>query len=229
MPLATKSNQPSPEPSTQKWLLQIRRGELRLVTDLAELIRLVLERRVERTSLLYRITEEPRAIADVPELAELFDAPKTPPPQAAHREVSGTFDPDSDEVPDLESISPLGSTADAFGDDYYEVPRSRWPAALLVVVGLAVVGGGGYLALRHTGAIAPPLAAVPPLAPVTLPPPVAAAPAPAPTPPPAAIPAPPAPEPTPPPAPVAAKAPEPTPAPPPAAGPGPAGRLAPEL
>src|SRR4051794_7800114 len=103
MPLATKSKEaemPSPERSSQKWLLQIRRGELRLITDLAELIRLVLERRVDRNSLLYRISEEPRAIADVPELAELFDAPTTPAPQT-RRDVSGehSFDPDSDEVP----------------------------------------------------------------------------------------------------------------------------------
>jgi hypothetical protein len=223
MPLAPKSKQaeiPGQEPGSQRWLLQIRRGELRLVTDLAELIRLVLERRVERTSLLYRITEEPRAISEVPELAELFDAPLTPPPQAAYREVSGTFDPNGDEVPDLESISPLGSTADAFGEDYYEVPRSRWPAVLLAIAGLAVVGGGGYLALRHSGSISAPLAAVPPPAPTVLPPPVAATPEPTPAPPPTAIPPPvatPAPAPTPPPAPVAAKPPEPPPAPPPAA------------
>src|SRR3954470_313958 len=106
MPLATNAKEakmPSPEPSSQRWLLQIRPGELRLITDLAELIRLVLERRVDRRSLLYRISEEPRAIADVPELAELFDAPITPAPaRMAGTEVSGTFDPNSDEVPDLE-------------------------------------------------------------------------------------------------------------------------------
>jgi hypothetical protein len=205
-------------------LLQIRRGELRLVNDLAELIRLVLERRVDRTSLLYRITEEPRAISEMPELAELFDSPKTPPPRLSG-DISGTFDPDGNDVPDLESISPLGSTASAFGDEYYdELPRSRVPAVLLAMVGLAVVGGGGYLAFRHTGSTSAPLAAVPPPDPVTSPAPVAAAPAPtppapAPAAPAAAIPAPapapaaaPAPEPAPAPA-VAAKEPEPAPAP----------------
>src|SRR6185436_18729803 len=225
MPLATKeAEMPSPEPSSNKWLLQIRRGELRLINDLAELIRLVLERRVDRTALLYRISEHPRAIADVPELAELFDSPSTPPPRLSGPDaVSGSFDPNSNDVPDLESISPLGSTDTAFGDYYDEVPRSRAPAAFLVLIGLAALGGGGYFVLRHNGSTSAPLAAVPAPAPppVTLPPPAASAPAPTPAPTAAATPAPapepaptpaaslPPPAPTPTPAPVTAAVPEP--------------------
>src|SRR5687768_1960265 len=50
---------PNAETSNQKWLLQIRRGELRLINELSELIRLILERRVDRKALLFKITEEP--------------------------------------------------------------------------------------------------------------------------------------------------------------------------
>jgi tetratricopeptide (TPR) repeat protein len=211
----------SPGISAGKWLLQIRRGELRLIQDLSELIRLVLERRVDRQALLYPLTEEPRSIGEMPELAELFNSEATPAPKLAGSDSVGGSDGDSsfgqDEVPYLDTISPLGSTEDAFGD-YYAPPRRRAPAVLGVLALVAAVGGGAYylalqrnatpaVAVAASAAPAAPTPAPAPTPPPALPPPVAAQP-PAPTPPaPAPAPA----------APAAAVAPIPTPAPAPAA------------
>src|SRR5437870_11186938 len=137
------------ETSKQRWLLQVRRGELRLINDLGELVRLVLERRVDRQALLYRIDGEPHAIGDLPELAELFDSQATPPPLAgsdAVRSTEGEHSFADDEVPYLDSISPLGSTEDAFGAEYDVVPRRRWPAVLTSAAGVALIAAGVYIA-----------------------------------------------------------------------------------
>jgi hypothetical protein len=213
------------------WLLQIRRGELRIVKDLAELKRLVLERRVDRGALLYPITDDASPVGEMTELAPLFEASGRPASVAGSDGVDLERSFGSEEVPYLDSISPLGATETAFGDEFDAPPRSRGPQVLITLVVLAALGGGGYLAFQRmrpavvATAPAPASAPAAPAVPTSAPPPAPVA---------AAVPPPPAPEPAPAlpsepalpaatPSPAAAAAP----APAPAAEPAPAAAAAP--
>jgi tetratricopeptide (TPR) repeat protein len=186
------------ETSPRTWVLQIRRGELLLVQDLGEIKRLIAERRIDPEALLYEVANS-RSVRSLPEFADLFD-PRAK--QSAASEVaSGDRAGDDrapfpiEEVPYLDSISPLGATEDAFGDDYEPVQR-RTPIIFAAAAALVLVGAGGYFALRHPSppapmaaiaiaptlvsppskAIAPAQELPPPVAPATAPTPAAATP-----------------------------------------------------
>jgi len=181
------------ETSPRTWVLQIRRGELLLVQDLGEIKRLIAERRIDPEALLYEVANS-RSVGSLPEFADLFDP--TAKQSAASEAASGDRASDdrapfpTEEVPYLDSISPLGATEDAFGDDYEPVQR-RTPIIFAATAALVLVGAGGYFALRHPSppasmaalVIAPTPVSPPPKAitPAQEPPPPVA-PAPAPTP-----------------------------------------------
>jgi TolA-binding protein len=136
--------------SGRVWLLQIRPGELRLVREFSEVIRFILERRVDRKALVYEIAGEPRTLGEIPELANLFGDEQLPRPTEER-----ALRP-SEEVPYLDSISPLGATESAFADDFYDVPlQSRLPRLLALGLGLVAVAGGGLWAVRHFGGASP--------------------------------------------------------------------------
>jgi cytochrome c-type biogenesis protein CcmH/NrfG len=165
------------------WLLQPRQGELRLARDLAEVIRLILERRIDRHAKLYEVNGEPSVLGDLPALAELFTDEQLRefldrPDSLEGRRAPGP----SEEVPYLDSISPLGATEDAFAEDFYEpAPRRRAPVVIAIAAALVILAGGGYLASHRASARTSaeaiaglPPARVAPAAPAPLPPPTPA-------------------------------------------------------
>jgi hypothetical protein len=133
-PRAERPTSPNPLATRrERWLIQLDRGELRLVEGDDQLVELLRAGRITGATQVYEVAANPRALGQIPQLERLLIGAMASEPPVRRERRSPERSLLSEELAVLDR--PLEDDI-----EYYdEVPMRRWPKRLAVACALAAV------------------------------------------------------------------------------------------